>query len=569
MRPRGQLQVKAAKPVRFIDSEFLTFEALYFTDDWVLMEVVNRTGPDTMVKDFKPLEQWDVRQLNVLRRKKPVFEDRRRDYGILYYKPYRALEVIHDFTGVRHTAIRAVIAGKKPDPYVMPMLQEDCYKWTDRYPQEEFHKSGKKVRLLIAANKVGKTHSAIAESLDLTFGRHPFHKMRVPNKGRIIGTDLEKGIEEDVWGIYKLLYPATELSSEPRKYSGGQVKKVNYKCGSSVEFMSYEQDSKLFEGGEGDWVMFNEPPPRDIFVACTRWLMKRNGIIFIAATPLWEAWLYDELFLKQGPLPDQPDVFQLCAYENPYLSDEGIKSLVDATPEEEIEARIFGNFKHLSGLVYKEFGAIHRIPAFPIPKDWTRYMVQDFHPRVPCASLWAAVDPHGQIYLYDELKSDATIPKMSETIKMKEKLEYGRPVPTRWIDSLAATPDRNTGQSPMKQFRAEGANLNWQLAFRSSTKSHDLGFKAVHEYLTVKNGKPGIYFLEENVPNAIASMMHYQWDDYTGTTAKTKDSIHSHFADCIRYICVMRPTYRRETPGENEETLEEQNPDYVTGYRGN
>lgn len=297
-------------------------------------------------------------------------EKHERDWGIVYYEPYEALSVEHYHKGTTHTAKRKIVPGKHPDPNIPPILQRDCYEWSGRFPQDEFHKSPKRVRLMLAANKVGKTYGALGESLKLSFNMHPYRKMPTPNKGRIIGTDLEKGIEEDVWGIYQQLMPAHELRSEPRKHSGGQVKKVSYKCGSTVEFMSYEQDLKFFEGGEGDWVLFNEPPPRPVYTACSRWLMKRNGIIFIAATPLWEPWMYDEIFLTAGSGADQSDVFQLCAYENPYISDIAIANMVKDTPEDEIEARIFGAFKQLFGLVYKEFGQIHRIPAFKIPL-WT------------------------------------------------------------------------------------------------------------------------------------------------------------------------------------------------------
>jgi phage terminase large subunit-like protein len=394
---------------------------------------------------------------------------------------------------------------------------------------------------MIAANKVGKTYVALAESIQISLGIHPFHNMRQQNKGRIIGTDLEKGIEEDIWGVYKTLCPMSELSGEPKHYNGGQVKKITYKNGASVEFMSYEQDITQFEGGKGDWVLFNEPPPREIFVACVRWVMFNDGIIFIAATPLWEAWLYDELFLKQGPAADQPDVFQLSAYENPHLSDDAIKDLLSNTPEDEKEARIFGAFKHLTGLVYKEFGALHRIKSFVIPRDWTRLMVMDYHPRVACAILWAVVDPKGFLYFYNELKIDKSPLEIAEMIKLMEKEEYGFPVKTRWIDSIAATQDRQVRSgSATNEFRKCGATLNWKLYFRSSTKNRELGFRTCHEYLKLKNGIPGCYFFEENVPNLIASLMHYQYD--------AKDSIHAHFADCFRYICVTRPQWKPPMP---------------------
>ena len=554
--------IPSAKKQTLFDSDIKKIEPIYLTPDWKLMRV-ERTGSDTLCDDFEPLEQWPIEKLQLLDKLKRSYEDRRRDYAILYYKPYRALAVKHNYDGERHTAQRVIAEGMHPNPDVAPIDQPECYVWTDRYPQEEFHKSQKKVRLQLAANKVGKTFGAVADTIDLSFGIHPYRDIRVPNKGRIIGTDLEKGIEEDIWGIYKQLMPGLELSSEPRKHSGGQVKKVNYKNGSGVEFMSYEQgvgNSQVFEGGEGDWVLFNEPPPREIYTACTRWLMKRNGIIMIAATPLQEAWLYDELFLKQGPAPEQPDVFQLCAYETPYLSDNAIRDLWEATTEDEREARIFGGFKHLTGLVYKEFGNVHRIKSFDIPKHWPRIMVMDFHQRTPCAILWIAVDEKGTLYCYDELKIDRTIPEIVEAIKIKEKLEYGRPVPTRWIDSIAATPDRaQNNKSALKDFRAEGEKLKWSLNFRSSIKARDLGMRTVQEYLHLKNGVPGIYFFEDRVQHTVASMLHFQYD--------TKgDDPHAHFADALRYGCVTRPVYINEEPeSEEEQAL---GAGGTTGYRG-
>lgn len=559
---RQKARIPSAKKERFTDSDIKHIEALYLTDDWKLMQS-SRLGKDVLVQDFEPLEQWGEGQLEYLQKLKYSLEDRKRDYALLYYKPYRALEIKHNHDGERHTAQRVLIEGAKPNPDLAPVFQPECYKWTGRYPQEEYHRSQKKVRLQLAANKVGKTYGAVADTIELSHGIHPYRKMNVPNKGRIIGTDLEKGIEEDIWGIYKEFMPGMELSSEPRKHYGGQVKKVNYKNHSSVEFMSYEQgsgDSKVFEGGEGDWVLFNEPPPEAIYAACMRWVMKRNGIIMISATPLTEAWMYDKLFLNQGPENHQPAVFQLCAYETPYLSDNAIRDLWDATPEDEREARIFGGFKHLTGLVYKEFGNVHRIKSFAIPKHWPRIMIQDFHQRTPCALIWIAVDEKNTLYVYDELKIDKTTPEIAEAIKLKEKAEYGKPVTTRWIDSIAATPDRaQVNKSALKDFRAAGENLKWQINFRSSIKSRDLGMRTLQEYLHPKNGVPGIYFFDDKVPHTVASMLHFQYD-------MKGNNIYAHFADALRYGVVTRPVY--SSGAQDSEEDQQLSSGGVTGYRG-
>ena len=568
MRPRGQRQIRSAKPVRFKESEFLQLEPLYITDEFKLMRV-ERLGPDVQVADlfevFDPDTMDAEKYQHECMRQQAIYNARRRDYGILYYKPYEALKVEHDYNLGRHTAKRVINPGMVPNPALRPIDQPDCYEWTGTFPQGNFHQSQKRLRLLITANKNGKTTAVAADSIWLHFGIHPYIKMPVPNKGRIIGTDLAKGIEEDVWGIYKQLFPMSELSSEPRRHSSGQISKLNSKCGSAIEFMSYAQgegeNAKIFEGGEGNWVFFNEPPPEKIFSACSRWLMVRNGIMMFAMTPLWEAWIYDKLFLNQGPRPDQPGVFQMSVYENPYMSDDGVATLLKDSPDEEIEARIFGAFKHLTGLVYKEFSTAHRIPSFKMPKEWTRVMVMDYHPREACAILWAAVDPKGTLYFYDELKIDDSPLKIAEAIKFKEKNEYGRYVPTRWIDSLAATKDRQIPSgTAIREFRNCGETLKWPLSFRSSTKNHDLGFRAVHEYLKVINGVPGAYFFEDCVPNTIASMLHYQFEE--------SDTIWAHFADCLRYICVTKPKFQIQLPDEYVAAEDRGEADSVTGYRG-
>jgi phage terminase large subunit-like protein len=496
----------------------------------------------------RKLEDLNEAELAVLADADGLVEKRKREYGILYYKPYESIK-IENGKRIKDSNGNNVLTGVKP--------------------QLMFHKSRKKVRLLLGGNQSGKTQGGAAEAIDLSLGLDLFGfgvKMPTPNKGRIYGENLDKGIMEVIWPKYESLMPIHELRKEPSKYSGGQVKKVQYKNFSTVEFMSYEMPVKASEGWTGNWVWFDEPPPKDIFVACYRGLMRYGGLIFITATPLSEAWIYDELYLNAGPKESQPDVFVLPTRGNPFLSDEEVEAYANTVPEDERPARLDGVFKHLSGLVYKEFGQIHRIPAFKVPLDWSRCMVMDFHQREPCAILWVAVDPQGILYAYDELKVDKNIPEIAEIIKMKEKAEYGRPVPTRWIDSIAATPDRMTGKSALKEFRVCGSKIDWPLAFRASVKNHSAGFKAVHEYLQIKNNKPGMYFMEENVPHTIGSMTHLQWDDFAGLKEKVKSGSYVHFADDVRYICVMKPQYRVNLPDDFEEFIPES--EIVTGYRG-
>ncbi len=420
--------------------------------------------------------------------------------------------------------------------------------------QKKFHKCKRRVRFIFGANQTGKTESTVAEGISYSLGIDPVTKKRdpdipVPNKGRIVGTDLDKGIGEVIQPKYQKLLPMSEVEKITR-YPGGQWKKITYKNGSTTEFLSYEQDTKLFEGWTGHWVQFDEPPPQDKYVACLRGLIRYQGIVFGAMTPLDQPWIYDEIFLKAGMQADQPAVFCFSIYDNKYLEREAIETFIKSIPREEVEARVYGRFKHLTGLVFKQFSPEHRCESFEIPKDWTTYCAMDYHQRVPCAIVWVAVDPKGMAYVYDELWVDGTTKNIAEQIMAKEKGTGLRPV-ARWIDTLSATPDRTTGRSPQRDLAREGQAANYPLNFRGAEKTWVNGKNAVASYLEMKDGVPGILFFEDKVPRTINSFMHYMWDSTTATGRERAAKGDVHFVDALRYVLVAYPRYV-----DKERTLE-------------
>ena len=69
--------------------------------------------------------------------------------------------------------------------------------------------------------------------------------------------------------------------------------KLRCRNGSVIDIKSHDQDIKVFEGSDYDWVWFDEPPPQAIFRALWRGLTDRRGIAFITGTPITEPWLFD------------------------------------------------------------------------------------------------------------------------------------------------------------------------------------------------------------------------------------------------------------------------------------
>lgn len=385
----------------------------------------------------------------------------------------------------------------------------------------------------------GKSLSSVIEGIWISLGIHPYKKIKVPNRGRVVASDIQKGLGENIQNIYDKYCPKSEINAVKR-YPGGQISKIIYNNGSTVDFLSYEQDDKMFEGWVGDWATFDEPPPRNKFVATMRGLMRYNGICWMALTPLSEPWIYDEIYTQAGASPSQPDVFVFDILDNKYLSKEQIEDFEKRLTPDEKEARLHGRFKHLSGLIYKEIKPdTHIIDDFEIPNDWTRYCAMDYHPRTPCAVAWIAVDPKGRFYVYDELWIDKTIKEISDVINGKEDKKMVR---ARFIDPLSATPDRITGSSPQREFARSG------LHFRSARKDWVTGKNAVHEALKLdKENKPGLFFFKNGAAKVINAFLRYQWDEYSDNREGEKETPKkkfAHFPDVVRYMLVERPTYQ-------------------------
>ncbi|MDR3113372.1 MAG: hypothetical protein LBU09_03255, partial [Endomicrobium sp.] len=115
---------------------------------------------------------------------KYMFRKRQRDYGILYYRA---------------------------QPY-----------------QQAFHKSAKKIRLVLGGNQTGKTEVGIAEDVRTALNIDPFDKFsgdKYPLRLRLIATDIKKGIGEVFMPKLQKLLPQEQIA-RIEKYQTGQWSKI-------------------------------------------------------------------------------------------------------------------------------------------------------------------------------------------------------------------------------------------------------------------------------------------------------------------------------------------------------
>ena len=139
---------------------------------------------------------------------------------------------------------------------------------------------------------------------------------------------------------------------------------------STIEFMSYEQDSEKYEGWDGDVVWFDEPPRYAIYIACWRGMTDRGGKMFFTMTPLKEPWIKEKVWDKRKHANSLVDGFIFSTYDNiGYgLTKKNVQQYENELTNDEKTARIHGQFLHLSGRVYKEFQyEVHACEPFKIP----------------------------------------------------------------------------------------------------------------------------------------------------------------------------------------------------------
>lgn len=451
--------------------------------------------------------------------------------------------------------------------------------------QLQFHTSDKKIRLLCGGNRSGKTEAGTLEAVFHATGLYPdwyptAKRILGPNRGRVVVTDYAKGCGESLQPKIDKWFPP-ELIVEKRRTQKGFYEKLSIKHVSggisTIDIMTHEQDDDQFEGWSGHWAWFDEPPPREKWVATMRGLIDLKGRCWLTLTPMNEPWMYDEFITKQNP-----DVFfiNVDQTENPYITKEEQEAFLRILTEDEKEARLHGNFRHLSGLIYKEFNpAIHLLAqgSIKIDKRWPVYFVLDPADRRPHHAIWARVDPFGTIYIIDELVFKGSIKDTSKVILMKElSLDIN---PNDVIRIL----DPNKGETANAMSEVQGITLKEEFARHAvyfTTKVNDkidLGHLLVSERLYYNKtiplsstNHPKLFFIKETTKECIKQLQTYVWDDWRGAGKDSKSQkekpkdINKDMPDCIRYLVVYNPQFY--IPGASEADPEPHKANSRTGY---
>lgn len=279
--------------------------------------------------------------------------------------------------------------------------------------QVSVHASKKKIRLVVSGNGAGKTTLGVHEAMWAALGYNPVSKLHVavPRRVVVVLDKPEKVADKWIPEIKKWFdLSKCSLNKNGKPY----INQIMFPNGSEMRFMFHEMDELSFESMEVDDVVFDEPPPRKIYIALLRGMRNadKNARVLIIGTPITGSWLRKEIYdpWADGKLSDT-DCFRFATTVNSAnLPDGYTEWFASKLSEKERQIRIEGQFFDLDGLALAHLlnrsKHILKRDQYVWNERYSCVLAIDPHPNKPMCALLVGADEHGPVVL-KELKMKA------------------------------------------------------------------------------------------------------------------------------------------------------------------
>jgi phage terminase large subunit-like protein len=349
--------------------------------------------------------------------------------------------------------------------------------------QQDFYKAGKqnKQRLLMAANRVGKTRSSCIElSYHLT-GRYPDWwdgiRFNFPINAWALGVSGEQirdVLQKEIFGFMDAtgfdgngLIPVDMIGEITRSMTPKLAKdvKVKHVTGgySTLSFKSYTQGQHVLMGTSIDFALIDEEPEDDeiypqVLTRTATGNKGKGGYVVLSFTPENGVTRLVAQF-TQDIKPGQY-LKNVTWDDAPHLTEEVKAQILEAYPEYQREMRTKGIPLLGSGVVFPVNEDRIKEILEEIPSHWPRIVGIDFGWDHPTAIAWLAWDRDNDVvHLYNCAKITNETPAFIAPIirKMKDW------IPVAWPhDGLQH--DKGSGVQLAEQYRQEGVNMLDQMA---------------------------------------------------------------------------------------------------------
>jgi phage terminase large subunit-like protein len=340
-----------------------------------------------------------------------------------------------------------------------------------------FHEAGAtyRERLLMAANRVGKTYSAGAETAYHLTGRYPhWWRGKQFRKGHQAAAASETGLlVRD--GVQRILFgwPANALGTGlvPKdaiketvlsKFGPSQLfemVRVRHGGGGDVQadesviyLRSYDQGRERIQAMELAYFWLDEEPDLDYYMEALTRTNITLGPVYLTFTPLkGMSDVVKRFLLDKSP---GTHITQMDIADAEHIPADVRQAIIDSYPAHERDARVHGIPVLGSGRVFVIPEENIRYESFTLPSHWPRLAALDFGYDHPTAAVWFAHDRDTDtVYLYDAYRvKGGFVPVHASVLRAK-----GQWIPVAWPhDGLN---DTAAGPQLAKQYRDEGINM--------------------------------------------------------------------------------------------------------------
>ena len=404
-----------------------------------------------------------------------------------------------------------------------------------------------KVFAAFGSNRLGKTSIGCIIAYAVLFGEWPWSGEKIafphkePRKVLYVGQGWETHIQKVVEPELIKLWPK----------SRGQVQDVTKKNNQGIRAYwqdpvtkselyigSNNQESEAFEGPKYDLVVYDEPPTRNIRVACARGLVDRQGRELFVCTLVKEAWIHKEVINARDEngnpdmsvFPVDADIYTnvsrckcgeyitkqvtrdsglivgVCPkhgeqeeFDRRGLTLDGVNQFSKTLRPDERLARLQGRPAYLADLVLHKFDRLRncRPRIQKIPLNWVFDISIDFHPAKPWAIEFMGTDQKNFKYVTDFLELRGGPNAIGdEIVKFIEEHHYH--VNSITIDPLAKG-DTNSHEAEIDttytKLEAKLASYGYTLEVASKNKV--AGIDATNDLLMTENEMPALFFFDD------------------------------------------------------------------------
>ena len=341
--------------------------------------------------------------------------------------------------------------------------------------QKKFMNAGKdhSHRLLMAANRIGKSYSGAMEVAYHATGNYPkwWKGLRFDHPVKIIcgGQTTERtrdisqkellGEPTDPEAIGTGAIPKDCIVSTVRR--AGIPNAINsvlvkHKSGknSKITFNSYESGKKAWMGDNAHLVWLDEEPPEEIYSQALRAITDLHGKLMMTFTP--ENGITNIVRRYMQEIKPHQYLLNATWDDAPHIDKQVRKEMLDSYPPHERDMRMRGIPMVGSGLVYPVEEESILVDPIAIPSHWRRISGIDFGFDHPTAWVNLAYDAEADIiYVVEGIKISRTIITEIASVLKKKGADI---IPVAWPhDGLKH--DSHTGHTVRDLYEMEGLKM--------------------------------------------------------------------------------------------------------------